>query len=286
MGKMTPTKDIVFKRLFGKLGNEIILKDLLESILEIKIETVELDLDKEMEPLYVEEKKSILDVRAKINSKTNINIEMQIKDNKDIEKRSLYHWSKLYLHELKRGEKYNALPKTIVIVITNYIVFEDLQQYHTKWRLREENIRDRVLVDSEEIHFIELPKFMKMNVKNPKKLDFWLWFIDNTKKEMVNLATEKELAIRRAVEELERLTADPALQRILDAEELARMDEEVYREQAINEGKAIGIQEGKREGIKEEKKEIAKKLLNMNMEIEKIVEITELSKEDILDLIK
>ena len=300
MGNMTPTRDIVFKRLFGKLGNEIILKDLLESILEIKIETIELDLDKEMEPLYVEEKKNILDVRAKIDNKTNINIEMQIKDNKHIEKRSLYHWSKLYLHELKRGKKYDNLPKTIVIVITNYTIFEDLEQYHTKWRLREEKVKDRVLIDSEEIHFIEIPKFMKMNVKNPKKLDFWLWFLDNTKKEMVEMATEKDLAIRKAVEELERLTADPALQRIIDAEELARMDEEVYRKQAINEGKAIGLEEGRREGrregikkgreegrkegIEDSKREIAKRLLEMHFEIEKISEITELSIDEINEM--
>ena len=293
MNKVEPTRDLVFKRIFGKVGNEEILKEFLEAILETKIDKVELDLDKDMEPEYKEEKESILDVRAKINGNTNINIEMQIRDNKDMEKRSLYHWSKLYLHELKKGMPYDKLPRTIVIVITKYIVFDDLKAYHTKWMLREDKVRDRLLTDVEEIHFIEIPKFKNMDVKNTKKLDFWLWFLDYTNGEMVKMATEKELAIRRAVEELDRLTADPRLQRILDAEELARMDEDVLRRQAIKqgleEGMSKGLEEGRKEGKKEGEKagakkkqlEIAKMMKNKGMDVDTIVEITGLSKEEI-----
>ena len=103
------------------------------------------------------------------------------------------------------------------------------------------------------------------------------------------MATEKELAIRRAVEELDRLTADPKLQRILDAEELARMDEDVLRRQAIKQGLEEGMtkgleegrKEGREEGQKEEKIEIAKNLKEMNFSIEDIQKATGLSKEEI-----
>ena len=40
--EIKPNNDYVFKRLFGKPGNEKYIKDLLEAILEIKIEKVEL----------------------------------------------------------------------------------------------------------------------------------------------------------------------------------------------------------------------------------------------------
>ena len=40
--KIKPNNDYIFKRLFGKAGNERYIKDLLEAILEIKIEKVEL----------------------------------------------------------------------------------------------------------------------------------------------------------------------------------------------------------------------------------------------------
>lgn len=103
------------------------------------------------------------------------------------------------------------------------------------------------------------------------------------------MATEKELAIRRAVEELDRLTADPRLQRILDAEELARMDEDVLRRQAIKqgleEGMSKGLEEGRKEGekagAKKKQLEIAKMMKNKGMDVDTIVEITGLSKEEI-----
>lgn len=46
--KIIPKRDIVFKRLFGSVGSEAILKDLLEAILDTKIQSVKLDLDKEI----------------------------------------------------------------------------------------------------------------------------------------------------------------------------------------------------------------------------------------------
>ena len=49
----------------------------------------------------------------------------------------------------------------------------------------------------------------------------------------------------------------------------------------IEEGKVIGIEEGKNIGITEGKKEIAIKLLEKNMTLEEISEITDLSMEEI-----
>ena len=50
------TEDYIFKRVFGKKGNEDILKDLLESILEIKIEEIEVIIGTEIEKEKIEEK--------------------------------------------------------------------------------------------------------------------------------------------------------------------------------------------------------------------------------------
>ena len=43
------TEDYIFKRVFGKKGNEDLLKDLLESILEIKIAQIEVIIGTEIE---------------------------------------------------------------------------------------------------------------------------------------------------------------------------------------------------------------------------------------------
>ena len=61
------TNDYIFKRLFSKKGNEDILKDLLESILEITIEKVEVMQEIELERVDIKDKLGILDIRAIIN---------------------------------------------------------------------------------------------------------------------------------------------------------------------------------------------------------------------------
>ena len=42
MNELKLTNDFVFKKVFGKKGNESILKNLLEAILKIKIEKIEI----------------------------------------------------------------------------------------------------------------------------------------------------------------------------------------------------------------------------------------------------
>ena len=62
---------------------------------------------------------------------------MQMSDNKDIIKRILYYWSKTYSKQLKRGENYKDLNKTIGILITNYEIKElkDIDELDTKWQI-------------------------------------------------------------------------------------------------------------------------------------------------------
>ena len=56
------TNDYIFKRLFSKKGNEDILKDLLEGILEIPIEKVEVMQEVELERVDIKDKLGVLDI--------------------------------------------------------------------------------------------------------------------------------------------------------------------------------------------------------------------------------
>ena len=57
---ITPKKDIVFKKIFGSKGNEGILKDFLESILDLKIDSLTLDVGAELLPDFSDGKLSEL----------------------------------------------------------------------------------------------------------------------------------------------------------------------------------------------------------------------------------
>ena len=95
LSRITPKNDIIFKKIFGSKGNEGILKSFLESILDIEIESLEVDLETELLPDFYDGKLSRLDVRTKLNDGTIVNIEVQTNMYDYSDKRSLAYWSKV-----------------------------------------------------------------------------------------------------------------------------------------------------------------------------------------------
>ena len=111
------TNDYIFKRLFSKKGNEDILKDLLEGILEIPIKEVEVMQEVELERVDIKDKLGVLDIKAIINENITVDIEMQIANEKNMIERTLYYWAGLYYTGLKRGKDYKLNNKVITINI-------------------------------------------------------------------------------------------------------------------------------------------------------------------------
>ena len=83
------TNDLVFQRIFGKVGNEEITKHFLEKILRLQIEELSLDLNKRLIGEAIDDKIGRLDVRAKLSDGTNLLIEMQVAKYKSIAEREL-----------------------------------------------------------------------------------------------------------------------------------------------------------------------------------------------------
>ena len=117
---MVPTNDYIFKRIFGYVGNENITKNLLESILKIKINSVSLDGNTILEKDLASDKIGILDVKAILENKIPCDIEIQVVPFDNITKRLLFYWSKLYLKTINSGDSYDNLQKAIVILIADF----------------------------------------------------------------------------------------------------------------------------------------------------------------------
>ena len=179
---LDPKNDYVFKRIFGHTGNEEITKGLLQSIIPDKIDKIELDSNPITEKDLLDDKVGILDIKAKLNDgNVNCDIEMQVVDQKDIEKRILFYWSKMYIQTLKVGEDYENLKRCIVILITDYDLdkLQEIPEYVTKWKIREEKYSKLVLTNDLELYIISLEK-AKNSTKNKKEeLYNWLKFINN-----------------------------------------------------------------------------------------------------------
>lgn len=270
------TDDIVFKRLFGQEGEESLIKDLLEAILDINIASVELGKEVELLPETIEEKLGILDVRVKLPDGSMVDVEMQNVDRKDMEKRMTYYTSRLYTSGIKKGERYKVLKKAIGIAILNFEYFENIEEYHTKWKMTEQKYKNRTL-EEQEIHFIEIPKFSKMKEKNMEnKLEQWLAFIENKDRGLVEMAKKKNEEIKKAEEKFQYLQGDEALERIAYLKHKYRLD--------YNSGISDARDEGVEEGESKAKKDTAQKLIKLNVDIEIIKEATGLSEDEIQKL--
>ena len=266
ISSIPPKNDVVFKRLFGMKGNEEILKDFLESILGMKIESLELDVSKEFEADFYDGKKSIVDVRATLSNGIEINVEMQNNSNNYSEQRCLYYWSRIYSNGIKKAKKYTDLKKTICIWFLNEDVYHDTTEFETKWRLKCENESLKNHFDYIQFHVIELQKFRNDATIKPSKKNFWLWFLDHTNEEMVKMACNNYEKIREAREELEKITADPEVRNQIIREDMAEYDENTRIAKATEKGK------------EEEKVKIAKKMKSKGLDIDTIIEVTGLSR--------
>ena len=181
---LDPKNDYVFKRIFGHTGNEEITKGLLQSIIPDKIDKIELDSNPMTEKDLLDDKVGILDIKAKLNDgNVNCDIEMQVVDQKNIEKRILFYWSKMYVQTLKVGEDYENLKRCIVILITDYDLekLKEISEYVTKWKIKEEKYSKLVLTKDLELYIISLEKARNSTKNKKMELYNWLKFINNPK---------------------------------------------------------------------------------------------------------
>ena len=285
---LDPKNDYVFKRIFGQIGNEDITKSFLSSIIPDKIEKIELDCNPIMDKDLLDDKLGILDIKAKLNNNIVCNIEMQICDKKNIEKRLLFYWSKMYAQGIKQGQDYEELKRTIVILISDYNLekLKEIPEHVTKWNIREEKYGKIILTDVLEIYIIELNKLKNGAVKDNQKLNSWLYFIKNSKVVVnKNMRDEDIEEIKKAQKILEDISADEhekwlAEMRIKYIRDQHAIEDFGY-DKGYKAGNENGIKQGLEQGIKKNKEEIVKKLKEKNMDAKFIAEITGLTEEEI-----
>ena len=284
------TDDYIFKRVFAFEGNESVLKDFLEAILKKDIKKVTIK-NPEIIPYEKDEKRGLLDIKAETDDGTILDVEMQMKDRKDTQERGIQYLGNMITSQLQVGDDYTKLKKSIVIFITNYN-FLERNSYHSVGKMKfdetleEEYVNmgyeqeEQIASEYIEFHYIELPKYKKKEPSKFTKLDQWMCVFTNRKGEIM-LAEKENKQIKRAMNTLDFISEDPKERErhnsIIMAEYNRLTSEHNFFEAGVKEGIEKGIEKGK----KEEKKETAKAMLKKNIPIETIMEITELTKEEI-----
>ena len=227
-----------------------------------------------------EQKFGILDLGVELEDGEFINVEIQIKNYKNIEKRTTFYACKKLIEQLGPGEDYRQLKPTIIIAILDYS-FIKLPEYITETVRVVKEHREYEINNDVKYYYIELEKFRNQNPDMTKRINQWSAFLDMERGDLLEMACKENDKVKRAVENYEVLTGDEEVKRLAEIRLMSKLEErsalDCAREEGIEEGKRKGREEGKREGIKE----VAKALKERKEPIEKIAEITGLSKEEI-----
>ena len=273
--KFKPIEELTFTDdfMFGYvLHNPEICKELLEQLLQIKIDHVEYPKLQETINSYYDSKGVRLDVYVKDSNRV-FDIEIQNSVDITLPKRTRYYQSMLDIDNLLKGEEYSELKESFIIFICQFDLFGlNLPQYTFK-NICLENKELPLGDETTKIFFnsfaydtennLEISAFLKyINTKIPTN--------DFTKK-LNNLVEESKINNKFRNDYLAMNLHDRDIRRV-----------------ALAEGKQIGLQEGLEQGLTQgaEQKaiETAKNFIQKNIPLETIAECTGLPLEKVQEL--
>jgi predicted transposase/invertase (TIGR01784 family) len=270
---MSPKIDFAFKLLFGDEKNKDLLIAFLNAVLKMPdgellgIELINTELLRE----FAEDKKGILDVRAKLRNGKQIDIEIQVIETEFMPERSLFYWSKMYTGQIKPGDTYDKLKKCITINIVDF-VFLPIKKLYSSFHLLEDETGHK-LTDVLEVHFLELPKLFDDSI--PKDEDDpiveWMMFIDGKSKGVMEMLAEKNEKIKKAYDVLKVISQDERARILYEARE-AEIRDQLTR-----------IHSAKEEGKIEGRIEVARNLLDI-LDVETIAQKTGLTIDEVKKL--
>lgn len=294
MREIDPRVDLAFKKIFGVEENKDLLISLINAIVSKEDQVSDVTLLNPYNPQsFYKDKLSILDIKAKGHDGKRFNIELQISDDADYDKRALYYWGKLYTEQLKSGSDYEQLSKAIGIHILNFVSIPNTKKYHNVFNIREKETNIEYFKDLE-LHTIELKKFVaqaeggvsEIALKVKTALDMWTAFL--TRRDLLNRDNLPQ--------ELDGDSLDKAIS-VLEVMNFSAEEREAYeghlkwlmveqntlkkaKNDGFNEGKTAGMAAGIEEGIEI----VAKNLLAIGVSIMDITKSTGLTEDQIRNL--
>ena len=139
----------------------------MSCIIPDSISSISLANNVELTPSNINDKYGILDVKATLNNSMLCDVEMQVSKDDWMTSRALFYWSKLYSEQLKDGDDFSKLNKTIVILLLDYNdnLSSIIPKICTTWHVREDDFPEKILTNLLEFHIINLSKLQKISIE-------------------------------------------------------------------------------------------------------------------------
>ena len=262
-GRIFRLADCYVKFLLGKPERAPLFLDLLNAVIypggERAFSSVKY-IDREISPVRAEGKGSRLDLLCTLDDSELVNVEFQIKLEPDYVKRSLYYWSLLHGGQLDKGMFYWDVNRTISVNIVGFDIFKDERDFRNSFSIRNDE-SGKMLCDDLSIIYVELKKYllaMKSGHRPANKLEKWLCYFAGLEGDEMTKVAESEPMIEQAVD-MERMFLMDKEQRLAYIMNLKTMMDEANHD--------AGIERAARE---EERLSIARHLLGIGLDAEKI----------------
>jgi len=295
--RFNPLNDFLFYKTMGEKGDEPQLTGFLNAILAPSgrkpIETLEIIEKKTFVKDMLEGKSCCLDVAAVLADGTRVNIEVQLNDKRNMDRRSLFYWGKLYAETLKQGIDYIELPDTIAVNIVNYD-FPRGGGAHTRFRLREVSDPALELTGAIEIHFVNMVKWRQLAGKDLRgnPLHRWLaWLDPESPPELVEEVKNMDGAIAFAEDRQGFVMQDDESRELYWSRQIAEMDRRAEIAFALDKAEvdrkaeiAFALDKGERRGEEKNALNNARNALAEGLSLEQIHRITGLDMETIAEL--
>ena len=268
--KYTFKTDTLFKMLFVRHVD--LLKHLVSHLIGIEVARIsEFHItNPEMPAESMGEKFCRLDILMIVDGER-VDLEIQVRNEGDYPERTLFNWARVYSSALPAGGDYKDLPRTVIISILNFDLFES-EEYNSEFQALEVRRHER-LSDKMSLYFFELKKVPEEVAAGDMRLLWLRLFKAETEEELAKIEAMEVPVMEQAIKAYHQITADPEFKELERLRELARHNEASALRHARD--------EGMEKGMEKERLEIARKMKNAGRPLNEITEFTGLSAESI-----
>jgi predicted transposase/invertase (TIGR01784 family) len=276
-----PFTDFGFKKLFGEEASKPLLKDFLNALLLLDYPIAELNFrNAEQLGTESEDRRAVYDIYCQDTQGNYFIVEMQKAYQKFFKDRALYYTTFPIQEQAQKGHWSFELKSVFCVGILDFVFEEDKDNPDFLHEVKLKNRHNSVFYDKYALYFIEMPKFHKAESELANQLENWIYFLKH-------LEDFPEIPAR---------FQDSILEQAFEIAELAHLSEheraayehslKIYRDNmnTLNSATERAWASGKQEGLIEGKRITAIEMKTDGIPLDKIMQYTGLSQDEIDNL--
>ena len=281
---LTGSDDRVFKTLVnsGEKG-KIILQAVLKTVFEEPVEVLEfLSVEQPLEK--VTDKKKVLDCLVKVRDRY-VNVEINLNDYDTAKAvRNFAYLCSFYSQNTKKGDVYDTETLCVQVNINfGTSPYNRSEKIMTKAYMQDE---DGVIINNFAIWNMYVENIKRVCYNSPKERDKYRYILMlDEDKDNLELFYPSDDIVSIYKGEIMRLNSDADFVWDLTPEEDAQKLFNTRMYLAEKKGREQGIKQGIEQGIEQNKTNVIQNMLKLNMSIEDIAKVVELSEEEVKKII-